>query len=72
MAFQCGFGHWEAFCLSISVQILPLDVTTAYDSYAWNYRELWMLLIACRSSAGSGFEQLTKASMDQNLTTEIS
>ena len=38
------FGHWESFCLSSSVQVLPLDLTTPRDSYTWNYREMANLL----------------------------
>lgn len=33
-------GHREAFCLSSSDQVFPLDVTKFRDSYAWNYIEL--------------------------------
>ena len=34
------FDTGNPFCLSSSVQVLPLDVTTPRDSYAWNCREL--------------------------------
>ena len=30
----------KLFCLSSSVQVLPLDVTKPRDSHTWNYREL--------------------------------
>ena len=63
-------GHWEAFCLSSSVHVLPLDVTTPRDSYAWNCRELATLLALSESLAEVGFEPLTIRSMRKNLTTE--
>ena len=34
----------KLFCLSSSLQVLSLEVTTPRDSYAWNYRELATLL----------------------------
>ena len=52
-------GHLEAFCLSSSVQVLTLNVTTSRDSYAWNYRELATLLTLSESLAKDGFEPLT-------------
>ena len=61
-----------AFCLSSSVQVLPLDVTTPRDSYTWNYRELATLLVLSESSAEGGLEPLTIGSMRKNLTTEVS
>ena len=41
--FVCSkvvFRTLRSLCLSSSVLVLPLDVTTPRDSYAWNYREL--------------------------------
>ena len=38
--FICAvLGHWESFCLSSSVQVLPLNMTTNRDCYAWNCRD---------------------------------
>ena len=53
------FGHGEAFYLPSSIQVLPLDVITPRDSYAWNYRELGTLLTLSESLAEVGFEPLT-------------
>ena len=53
------FGHWGAFSSSSSVQVIPLDVTTPRDSYAWNYRELATLLTLSESLAEGRFEPLT-------------
>ena len=58
------------FCLSSSVQVLLLDVTTPRESYAWNYRELATLLILSESLAELGLEPLTIGSMRKNLTIE--
>ena len=44
----------EKLCLSSSVLVLPLDVTTPRDSYAWNYRELATLLTLGESLVMSG------------------
>ena len=38
------FGHNKVFCLSSSLQVISLDVTTPRDSYAWTNRELASLL----------------------------
>ena len=38
------FRTLRSLCLSSSVLVLPLDVTTPCDSYTWNYRELVTLL----------------------------
>ena len=65
-------GHWEALCLSSSVQVIPLDVTTPGDSYAWNYRELVNLPTLSESFAKGRFEPLTMGSMRKNLTTQLS
>ena len=65
------FGHQDAFCFSTSVQIIPLDVTTPPDSYAWNYRELATLLTLRESLAEGELEPLTIGSMRKNLATEI-
>ena len=62
----------KPFCLSSSVQVLPLDVTTTPDSNAWNYRELATLLTLSESLAESGFEPLTIGSICKNLITELS
>ena len=59
-------------CLSSSVQVLLLDVTTPRDSYAWNYRELATLLTLSESSAEDAFEPLSMGSMRKNLTNELS
>ena len=53
-----SLGHWEAFCLSSSIQVLPLDVTTPRDSHARNYRELATLLNLNESFAYGRFEPL--------------
>ena len=50
-------GHWEAFCLSSSVQVIPLDVTIPRNSYAWNYRELATLFILSESLADGGLRR---------------
>ena len=50
------------FCLSSSAQVLPLDVTTALESYAWNYIELATLLTLSESLAEGGFEPLIMGS----------
>ena len=60
------------FCISSSVQVLPLGVTTPRDSYTWNYRELATLLTLSESLAEAGFEPLTMGSMRKNLTIELS
>ena len=52
--------------------MLPLDVTTPRDSYAWNYRELATLLALCESLAEGGFEPLSIASMRMDPATELS
>ena len=64
------FGDGETFHLSSSVQVLPLDVTTFRDSYAWNYRELVTLLTLSESLADVRLEPLTIGSMRKNLTIE--
>ena len=67
------FGHREAFCISSSVQVLPLDVTTPHDSYAWNCRELATLPILSESLAEDGLELLTIGSMrKKNIGIELS
>ena len=63
-------GHWEAFCLSSSVQVPPLDVTTPRDSYVRNYRELATLLIPSESRTEDELNQLPVGSMSKNRTTE--
>ena len=60
------------FCLSSSVQVLPLDVTTTRDSYAWDYRELAFLFTLSESLAENGFEPLTMGSMGKNLAMKLS
>ena len=62
----------RSFRLSSSVQVLPFDVTTPRDSYAWNYRELATVLILSESLAKGGFESMTIGSMRKNLTIELS
>ena len=42
---------WKLFALSNSVHVLPLDVTSPRDSYAWNDRELGTLLTLSESLA---------------------
>ena len=66
------FGQWEAFCLSSSVQVFPLDVTTPRDSYAWNYRELATRLTLSELLAEVGLEPLTIGSMRRIPITELS
>ena len=51
--------------------MLPLDVPTPRDSYAWNYRDLATLLTLSESLAEVGFEPLTLESMRKNLTTGL-
>ena len=51
--------------------MLPLDVTTPRDSYAWNYRELATLLTLSESLAEVGLEPLTIGSMRKNVTIEL-
>ena len=63
------FRQWEAVCLSSSIQVFPLDVTTPRDSYARNYRELVTLLALCKCLAETIFETLTIGSVRENLTT---
>ena len=48
----------KLFCLSSSVQVLPFDVTTPRDSYAWKYRELGTLFNLSKSLTESRFEPL--------------
>ena len=62
----------ETFCLSSSVQVLPLDVTTPRDSYAWSYREPVTLLTESESLAEGGFEPPIIWSICMSLTTELS
>ena len=57
-----------AFCLSSSIHVIPIDVTTPRDSYAWNDRELATLLTLSESLAEVGLEPLTIGSMRNNLT----
>ena len=57
---------------AVSSQVLPLDVTTPRDFYAWNYRELATLLALSESLAEVGLEPLTTGSMRKNLITELS
>ena len=52
--------------------MLPLDVTTPRDSYAWNYRALATLFTLRESLAEGGFESLTIGSILKNPTTELS
>ena len=66
------FGHWEALCLSSSVQVLPLDVTTPRDSYTRNYRKLATFLTLSESLAAGGFEPLKIGSIRKNPTIEPS
>ena len=65
-------GHREAFCLSSSVQVLPLDVATPRNSYAWNYRELATRLTLGESLAEVGLEPLTIGLMRKTITAELS
>ena len=53
-------------------QVLPLEVTTHRDSYAWNYIELTIFLALSESLAEGGFEPLTAGAMRKNLTAEPS
>ena len=53
-------------------QVLPLDVATPRDPYAWKYRELATLLNLSESLVEGGFEPLIIGSMRKNLTTELS
>ena len=62
----------RSFCLSTSVQVLPLGVTKPRDSCTWNDSELAILLTLSESLAEGGFEPLTIRSMRKNLTTELS
>ena len=62
----------EAFCLSSSVQVLPLGVTIPRDSYAWKYREMVTVLTLSESLAEVGFEPLTIGSMRKSLAVELS
>ena len=64
-------NNYEAFFLSSSVQVLPLDVTIPSDSYAWNYREQTTLFTLSKILAEGGFEPLTKGTM-HNLTRDLS
>ena len=47
--------------------MLPLDVTTPLDSYAWNYRVLAPPLTLSESLAEVGLEPLTIGSMRKDL-----
>ena len=49
----------RSFLLIERCQVLPLDVTTPRDSYAWNYRKLTTLLALSVSLADGGLEPLT-------------
>ena len=66
------FVHRVAFSISSSFQVLPLDVTTRRDTYAWTYRELATLLTLSESLAETGLEPLNIGSMRKNLTIELS
>ena len=48
-----------SFISVIRLQVLPLDLTTPRDSYAWNHRDLATLLTLSESLAEAGFEPLT-------------
>ena len=65
------FEHREAFCLSRSVQVLPLNMTTPRDSYPWNYRELVTVLTLSECLAKGGFGPLTLGSMTKAPITEL-
>ena len=65
-------AHLEAFCLPCSFQVLPLNVATTCDSYAWSYRELLTVLTWSEILVERGFEPLTIVSMLKNPTTELS
>ena len=72
---RCQGRHLDTeklFCLSSSVQVLPLNVTVPRDSYAWNHRELAILLTLNESLAEVGLEPLTIGSMGKNLAIELS
>ena len=61
------------FCLSSSFQVLSLNVTTSRDSYAWNYRELAILLTVSKRLAEGKLEPLTIWLMrNGHLKTELS
>lgn len=64
------FGYLETkklFCLSSSLQVLHLDMTTPHDSYDWNSIELATLLTLTESLAEGRLEPLTV--VHKNLTT---
>ena len=44
VASEGSFRTLRSLCLSSSVMVLPFNVTTPRDSYAWSYRELATLL----------------------------
>ena len=56
----------RSFCLSSSVQVFLLDVTTPRNSDAWNYRELATLHTLRQRLAEDGFEPFTIGSMGEN------
>ena len=54
LACEGSFKDNEKLCLSSSVLVLPLDVTTPRDSSTWNYRELATLSTLGESLIMSG------------------
>ena len=62
----------KAFCLSSSDRVLPLNVRTPCDYYAWGYRELVTLLTLSENLAEGGFEPLAIGSMRKNLIIALS
>ena len=62
----------KLFCVSSSVQVLLLNVTTPRESCAWHYRELATLLTLSERSAEVGLEPLTIGSMCKHLTIGLS
>ena len=64
LASEGGFRTLRSLCLLRSVLVLPLDVTTPRDSYAWNYRELVTLHTLCVNVwSGQGLEPRTLESV---------
>ena len=57
----------RAFCLSSSVQVLPINLATPLDSFAWNYSVLASLLTRSECLAEGGLEPLTTGSMREYL-----
>ena len=68
LAFEGSFRTLRSPCLSSSFLVLPLDVTTPRDSYAYIHRELRASLILGECLVMQGLEPQNLYLMEQRCT----